>query len=118
MFNQTLRSLPYYIFINHRISRNIYLNTQRIELDKRLLENYYKNIGYYEVEIASSNVEYSEGEGFVLTFSIDAGKRYKFKKIFANVSQALNNEEFLPLEEDFNKLVGKYYSAKKLNNVL
>ena len=100
------------------LSRNVYVSKDRIELDKRLLNSYYRNKGYYEVIISSSNVEYSEGEGFVLTYSIDAGKRYKFKKIFANVSDSLDNEEFLPLEKDFNKLVGKYYSQKKLNSVL
>jgi len=100
------------------ISRNVYLHEGRIELDKRLLKNYYKNKGYYEVDLASSNVEYSEGEGFVLTFSINAGKRYKFKKIFADVSKALNNSAFLPLESEFNKLVGEYYSQKKLNSLL
>ena len=97
------------------LSRNVYVSKERIELDKRLLNSYYRNKGYYEVNISSSNVEYSEGEGFVLTYSIDAGKKYKFKKIFANVSDSLDNEEFLPLEKDFNKLVGKYYSQKKLN---
>ena len=56
------------------LSRNIYLNQGRIQLDKRLLKNYYKNKGYYEVEITSSNVEYSEGEGFVLTYNINGGK--------------------------------------------
>ena len=54
------------------ISKNVYLNKNRIELDKRLLKNYYKNKGYYEINIATSNVEYSESGGFVLTFSIDA----------------------------------------------
>tara|TARA_Y100000310_G_scaffold248106_1_gene253915 strand:+ start:2474 stop:4726 length:2253 start_codon:yes stop_codon:yes gene_type:complete len=100
------------------ISRNVYLNNARIELDKRLLKNYYRNKGYYEVNIRSSNVEYSEGEGFVLTFSIDAGKRYKFKKIFASVTESLDQTAFFPLETDFNKLVGKYYSQKKLNSLL
>jgi len=100
------------------ISRNVYLNQERIELDKRLLKNYYRNKGYYEVDLASSNVEYSEGEGFVLTYSINAGTRYKFKKIFAEVSEALNKSAFHSLEPEFNKLVGKYYSQKKLNKVL
>jgi len=100
------------------LSRNVYVSKERIELDKRLLNSYYRNKGYYEVNISSSNVEYSEGEGFILTYSIDAGKKYKFKKIFANVSDSLDNEEFLPLEKDFNKLVGKYYSQKKLNSIL
>ena len=100
------------------ISRNVYLNKGRVELDKRLLRNYYRNKGYYEVNISSSNVEYSEGEGFVLTYSIDAGKRYRFKKIYAEVSKALDKEAFVSLEKEFNKLVGNYYSQRKLTLVL
>jgi len=100
------------------ISRNVYLAEDRIELDKRLLKNYYRNKGYYEVDILSSNVEYSEGEGFVLTYSINAGKRYKFKKIYADVASQLDQNAFLALEKEFNKLIGKYYSNRKLNSVL
>ncbi len=100
------------------LSRNVYLNKERIELDKRLLKNYYRNKGYYEANISSSNVEYLEGEGFVLTYSIDAGDRYRFKKIFANVSESLEKSAFHPLESEFSKLVGKYYSQQKLNNLL
>ena len=100
------------------ISRNVYLNKERIELDKRLLKNYYRNKGYYEVDVKSTNVEYSQGEGFILTYNINAGKRYKFKKIFANVSEALDKDAFLSLENKFNKLAGEYYSQKKLKLVL
>ena len=100
------------------ISRNVYLSESRINLDKRLLKNYYKNRGYYEVEVVSSNVEYSDGEGFVLTFSINAGKRYKFKKITANVSDELDKSAFVSLEEEFTKLAGKYYSSRKLTLLL
>ena len=100
------------------ISRNVYLSQDRIELDKRLLKNYYRNKGYYEVDVKSTNVEYSKGEGFNLTYNINAGKRYKFKKIFANVSDTLEKEAFLSLENEFNKLAGEYYSQKKLKRVL
>ena len=100
------------------LSQSVYLNQGRIELDKRLLKNYYRNKGYYEVNITSSNVEYLEGEGFVLTFSIDAGKRYRFNKIFATVSETLDKEAFLSLENEFSKLAGKYYSQRKLTKVL
>ncbi len=100
------------------ISRNVYLNKSRIELDERLLKNYYKNKGYYEVKVSSSNVEYSEGEGFVLTYIIDAGQRYKFKKIFLNVSETLDKSAFTSLEKTFNKIIGKYYSLRKLTSVL
>ena len=100
------------------ISRSVYLSKERIELDKRLLTNYYRNKGYYEVDVKSTNVEYSEGEGFVLTYNIDAGKRYKFKKIFANVAETLDQDAFLSLEKEFDKLAGEYYSQRKLKRVL
>jgi len=100
------------------ISRSVYLSKGRIDLDKRLLTNYYRNKGFYEVDVKSTNVEYAEGEGFVLTFNINAGKRYKFKKIFANVSETLDQSAFLSLEKEFNKLVGSYYSQKKLKSIL
>ena len=100
------------------LSRNVYLNKGRVELDKRLLKNYYKNKGYYEVDISASNVDYSEGEGFVLTYTINAGQRYKFKKIFAEVSQSLDQSAFVSLENEFNKVIGEYYSRTKLTNIL
>ena len=100
------------------ISRNVYLNKSRINLDKRLLKNYYKNKGYYEVQVSSSNVEYSQGEGFVLTYSINAGKRYRFNKISLNVSKALDQNAFASLEKELNKVVGEYYSQRELTSIL
>jgi len=100
------------------ISKNVYLNKSRIDLDKRLLKNYYKNKGYYEVDISSSSVEYSAGEGFVLTYSINAGKRYRFKKIYAEIAKELDQDAFLSLEKDFNDVVGDYYSQRKLAQIL
>jgi len=100
------------------IASSVYLSKGRIELDKRLLKNYYRNKGYYEVDVKSTNVEYSEGEGFVLTFNINAGPRYKFKKIYADISEALDKQAFYSLEKDFNKLIGSYYSQRKLKSIL
>ena len=40
------------------------------------------------------------------------------KKFFANVSELLDKNAFLSLENEFNKLVGKYYSQQKLNTLL
>ena len=51
------------LYFNLKYGKNEYLlkykeyQTKIGILDKRLLENYYKNKGYYEVEITSSNVE-------------------------------------------------------------
>ena len=50
------------------------------------------------MDVKSTNVEYSEGEGFVLTYNIDAGKRYKFNKIFANISETLGKKTKINIE--------------------
>ena len=52
-----------------------------------------------KLNVKSTNVEYSEGEGFVLTYNINAGKRYKFNKIFANISETLDPEAFVFLRK-------------------
>ncbi len=70
------------------------------------------------MDISSSNVEYSKGEGFVLTFSVNAGKRYRFKKISVNVAKALDKSAFISLQTEFNKTIGKYYSEKRLTAIL
>jgi outer membrane protein insertion porin family len=50
------------------ISNKVYLNAERIELDKRLLVNYYKNNGYYFVKIENSFVEFQDKNSFKLVF--------------------------------------------------
>ena len=47
------------------ISNNVYLNQSRINLDKRLIENYYKNIGFYKVEVLSSYAEFNKKGNFL-----------------------------------------------------
>ena len=42
------------------ISKKRLLDNQRISLDKRLLESFYKNRGYYNVKIVSDTVQYQE----------------------------------------------------------
>ena len=100
------------------ISRNIYLNDQRIELDKRLLKNYYLSKGYYDVKILSSNLFVKEKEGIELTFSIDAGKRYRIKRISTNIDPVFDKSIFKPLEGDFRKIAGSYYSPFKITKIL
>ena len=39
------------------ISRNTKFSENLVNLDKRLLENYYKSIGYYDVKITSQSAE-------------------------------------------------------------
>ena len=57
------------------------LNNQRLELDKRLLENFYKNKGYYDVEIISDTVKYQDDQNFEIVFNIDSGKNITLENL-------------------------------------
>jgi outer membrane protein insertion porin family len=63
------------------ISNKVYLDTQRINLDKRLLTNYYKNLGFYNAKIENSFVEFKDNGSFKLIFNINAGEKFTFNKL-------------------------------------
>ena len=44
------------------ISRNTKFSENLVNLDKRLLTNYYKSLGYYDVNITSTSAEISDTE--------------------------------------------------------
>ena len=100
------------------ISSNVYLNSDRIELDKRLLKRYYLGKGYYDVQVLSSNVFFKEKEGIELTFSINAGKRYRIKKLSTDIQPVFDKSIFKPLQSDFKKYAGEYYSPFKVTKIL
>ena len=56
------------------ISRNTNFSQNLIELDKRLLTNYYKSIGYYDVNITSDSAEIKENGNVIITYSMIRGK--------------------------------------------
>ena len=99
------------------LSKNTYLNYNNIELDKRLLLNYYKSLGYYDVQVLSSNAEVSKDNLTTLTYTINAGVRYRITKISTDVSNVLDKKAFVPMQDHYVKNIGKYYSpflVKKL----
>tara|TARA_Y100000590_G_scaffold446791_1_gene581010 strand:- start:945 stop:3191 length:2247 start_codon:yes stop_codon:yes gene_type:complete len=100
------------------LSRNIYLNTDRIELDKRLLKNYYLGRGYYDVQVLSTSAEITDESNIELTFSINAGKRYRFKKFSTNIDPVFQVSIFEELKPIFNKYAGEYYSPFKVKKIL
>ena len=100
------------------LSRNIYLNSNRIELDKRLLKNYYLSQGYYDVEILSSSVEMQNTDFIELKFSINAGKKYRIKKFSTNIDPVFDKSIFKDLSNEYKKYAGDYYSPFKIKKVL
>ena len=100
------------------LTSNIYLNENRIELDVNLLKNYFKNKGYYNVLIKSSSAKVIDKNNFVLTFNIDAGKKYYFNNIKLEVSNDYKKENFSNFFEIFNKLKGKAYSLNSIKKII
>ena len=100
------------------ISRNTNFNQKLIDLDIRLLKNFYKSIGYYDVTISSNSAEINDQDNIDLIYSIDAGTRYTIDKITTNVDPVFNNELFFPLKKSYEKLIGKYYSPFEIKNIL
>ena len=100
------------------ISSRKFLSERRISTDQRLLEVFYKNKGYYDVKINTTNVNYLENEGFLLTFNIDAGIRYKISDVSINLSDDYTKDDFLEVEKKLNKLKNKYYSLNKIKKIL
>ena len=100
------------------LTKNTFLNSNTIELDKRLLINYYKSLGYYDVQVLSSNAEVSQKDLTNLTYTINAGTRYRVTKITTNVSEVLDKKLFIPLQSEFKKIIGKYYSPFNVKKLL
>ena len=100
------------------LSKNTYLNKSNIELDQRLLLNYYKSIGYYDVQVISNSAEIINNEHINLIYTINAGARYKINKINTNISDVIDKKSFEPLQEIYKEFVGKYYSPFKVKKIL
>ena len=101
------------------ISRNTKFNERLINMDKRLLENYYKSIGYYDVKVRSNSAEINNKTGSVeLIYSIDAGNRYVIKKIITNADSVIDKNIFYPLNKEYQKFIGSYYSPFKIKRLL
>ena len=100
------------------LTKNTNLNESNIELDKRLLTNYYKSIGYYDVKVLSEIVELKEDFQSEITYNINAGTRYKISKISTKVDPVLDKKLFLPLNKIYKKTIGSFYSPFTVKKLL
>ena len=99
-------------------SKNTNLSEDLINLDKRLLINYYKSIGFYNVKVTSNIAKISEAGDADLVYSIDEGTRYTIRKISTNIDSVFNKEDFFSLNDIFKDYVGDFYSPFKIKKLL
>ena len=101
------------------ISRNTKFSQNLVGMDKRLLKNYYKSLGYYDAQIKSNSAKISKNDSDIkLIYSIDAGNRYVIKKIITNADPVIDKKIFYPLNKKYQKYIGSYYSPFSIKKLL
>ena len=100
------------------ITRNKFINEERIKIDVNLLTNFFKNKGYYNAKITSSFAKVIDENNFKLVFNIDSGNKYYFNDIKLSVSDDYTGENFDKLNKIFAKLKNKIYSLNSIKDIL
>ncbi len=81
------------------ISGKKFLREELIELDKRLLKNFYLNKGYYNVEINTSFAKLIDKNKFELIFNINANKKIYFGDMKVVLPNDFNHKNYEDLKE-------------------
>tara|TARA_B100001059_G_C17830577_1_gene584388 strand:+ start:1621 stop:3855 length:2235 start_codon:yes stop_codon:yes gene_type:complete len=100
------------------LSKNTSLSQNLINLDQRLLVNYYKSIGFYDIKIKSNFAEINQSGNANLVYTIDEGNRFIIDKISTNVDKVYDKKIFFSLNDIFKKQIGEYYSPFKVKKLL
>ena len=100
------------------VSNKVYLNAQLINLDKRLLENYYKNQGFYNVQILDSYAELDTEGFFKLVYNINSGKKFYFNDFKISLPDDYKETDFAKINKIFKKLKNETYSIDSVNLIL
>ncbi len=100
------------------ITRNTKFSENLVNLDKRLLSNYYKSLGYYDVTIESTSAVLLDSSNIELNYTINAGERYIIDKISTKVDPVYDKKIFFPLEKTYRDVTGEYYSPFKVKKIL
>tara|TARA_B100001248_G_scaffold116872_1_gene87446 strand:- start:2794 stop:5040 length:2247 start_codon:yes stop_codon:yes gene_type:complete len=100
------------------LTRNKFLDSNRIDADIVRLKKYYQNQGYYNVKIKSSSAIINEQNQFEIIFNIDAGNKYYFNDISISKNLNFDTDRFSEFEKRFKKIKGKKYSKKIVNKII
>ena len=100
------------------ISGKKYLNENLINYDKRLLNNFYKNKGFYNAVIESSFANYLGNDEFEILYNISSGKKYYFNEFNLNLPIDYETDNFNELNNIFRDLKGEKYSIKSIDKIL
>ena len=101
------------------ISGKKYLNENLINLDNRLLKNYYLNKGYYDVKINSSFAKLlNNNDEFELIFNINANNKFLFGVLSIEIPTDFEIDNFAELNSFFAELKDEPYSINVVEKIL
>jgi len=100
------------------ISGKKYLNEDLINYDKRLLNNFYKNKGFFNIEINSSFANYLGKDEFEIIYNISSGEKFYFSEFNLNLPIDYDKSNFNQLKKIFKKFKGETYSLNAINMIL
>ena len=100
------------------LSGKKYLNENTIQLDSRLLKNFYLNNGYYNVEINSSFARLINDDDFELIYNINTNEKVFFSDLKLELPNDYDQTNFKKINDLFNDLKNTKYSINKINLIL
>ena len=100
------------------ISGKKYLNSDIVELDTRLLRNYYLNNGFHNAKVNTSFAKLINDDAFELVFNIDAGNKFFFNDLNLNLPVDFENQNFLALDNIFKEIKNKPYSLILMEKII
>lgn len=100
------------------LTRNTNFSNNLLDLDTRLITNYYRSSGFYDAKVNSKLAKINDQGKAELIYSIDEGNRYSVKKISTKIDEVFDKNLFFPLNKVFEKYVGDYYSPFKVKKIL
>jgi outer membrane protein insertion porin family len=97
------------------LSTNDSYDPDRLAYDRELLRRFYLTEGYADFRVLSAVAELTpERTGFIVTFTLDEGQRYRFGKIGVNIKlKGLPASAVLPLLSVHS---GDWYNAQEVEN--
>jgi len=100
------------------LSSKKYIDQERINLDTRLLKNFYLNKGYYKIKIENSFAEFLDENKFKLIFKINAGEKYYFNELKLNIPEDYDKKNFKFIVDSLSDLKGKAYSLNVIEKII
>jgi outer membrane protein insertion porin family len=99
--------------VTHLFSSNDNYDPDRLDYDQEQLRKFYRNHGFYDFRIVDAGAELApDKNGFVISYTIDEGARYKFGKVTVDTElKKLNGavlRQLLPIHQ------GQIYGDDKI----